>query len=874
MSGLWPMVGRTGELALIAHAARGRGGRARGVVISGSAGVGKTRLAREAVDSCGARDTRRHWIVGTASTRSLPLSAFAEIATDFGPDPMRRVREVIDALIGGHRDGEVVIGVDDAHLLDDLSAFTVHQLVTRKLATVVLTVRSGETPPDAVAALCADDHLEHLELAPLSLPECTALIERALGGQVHSLSAHRLWQYTRGNALYLRHLLDCEVRGGRLAARSEMWLWDGQPELSATLAELVEATIDRAPEPVRALLDALAVAEPLSLDVLSAVTEPGALAEAEALGVVTVDHSVQPPSVRLAHPMLGEVRRSATLRMRRLRGRIATELANHSADPLTLLRRAVLTADSDLAADPGLLVAATFVAIQMLDLGLAETLAVQSVQAGGGLESRLALVMTLTWQERGQEAERVYAELAEQAGDVMRVQIALLRALNFAVILGQPTNASDELDRYVPADDEVAAPVAGALRALVDVVCGRAEAAIAAARTLLASDPANDLARMLAHFALLSGLGEVGRLAEVEAAADEAYALADGSAEVSHLRVPVAFLHAYAFRAAGALDASDAAIARIKGDTYDVPFEGSWHVGASWHAFVAGLSALNRGDLAAAQRLCRESLTDVGNDHGGRMRKRFARLWLAIAEAMAGNAADARRDLTPIEAWDTDPAALAWHSEWSLAQAWCHAAEGAVSQAVSIARAAAEQDRTLGRHAWEVLLLQTATQFGDHTTADRLAALADVVEGPRAPVAAAHAAALAANDGAGLAESARRYEEFGDRVAAADAAAQAVDEFQQAGLRGAALTAGQTVARLVAETAGAATPAIRASTSDQPFTPRQREIISLAAQGLSNKQIADRLDMSVRSVEGHLFRASQRAGASGRDGLIALLADG
>src|SRR5262245_24979326 len=63
--------------------------------------------------------------------RSVPLGAFADIATDFGPDPLRRVREVIDGLIGDTGNGEVILGVDDAHLLDDLSAFAVHQLVTR-----------------------------------------------------------------------------------------------------------------------------------------------------------------------------------------------------------------------------------------------------------------------------------------------------------------------------------------------------------------------------------------------------------------------------------------------------------------------------------------------------------------------------------------------------------------------------------------------------------------------------------------------------------------------------------------------------------------------------------------------------------------------
>jgi DNA-binding CsgD family transcriptional regulator len=43
------------------------------------------------------------------------------------------------------------------------------------------------------------------------------------------------------------------------------------------------------------------------------------------------------------------------------------------------------------------------------------------------------------------------------------------------------------------------------------------------------------------------------------------------------------------------------------------------------------------------------------------------------------------------------------------------------------------------------------------------------------------------------------------------------------------------------------------------------------AQGLSNKEIADRLTMSSRSVEGHLFRASHRVGANSRDQLISIL---
>ena len=296
---------------MIAEATRAGADRARGIVLSGAAGVGKTRVAREAVAGCGRRDARRHWIVGTASARSVPLGAFADIASDFGPDPLRRVREVIDGLIGDRQHGEVIVGVDDAHLLDDLSAFAVHQLVTRRLATVILTIRSGESPPDAITAIWKDHHLERLELQPLSLPEIAALVEHILDGPVDSFSAQRLWQYTQGNALYLRHLLENEVNAGRMTQRSGVWLWDGQPRLSPTLAELLEARIAQVPMSVRDVLDALAVAEPLETGVLEAVAGPDALAEAESLGLISVDPSVRPASARLAHPLLGEVRRPA-----------------------------------------------------------------------------------------------------------------------------------------------------------------------------------------------------------------------------------------------------------------------------------------------------------------------------------------------------------------------------------------------------------------------------------------------------------------------------------------------------------------------------------------------------------------------------------
>jgi DNA-binding CsgD family transcriptional regulator len=865
--GEWPLTGRGEELEFIARATATSGDRPSGIVLSGVAGVGKTRLATEAVARCGPRTARRRWIVATASARGVPLGAFADIATNFGPDPLLRVREVINGLIGDNSNQTIIVGVDDAHLLDDLSAFAVHQLVTRRLATVILTIRSGERPPEAITAIWKNNHLQRFELQPLSQEGTAHLLERVLGGTVDSVSAQQFWQYTNGNALYLRHLLEDEVHDGRMAQHAGVWLWEGHPRLSPTLVELLEARMADVPQRACDVLDALAVAEPLEADVLEVVTHPDAIVEAESLGLITVDPGVRQLSVRLAHPLLGELRRSDSLRLRRLRGRIATVLAQkNDTDPRPLLRRAVLAMESDLRPDAELFHTASAAAMQLMDLRLAETLAQRAIAAGGGVEAELAHAMAIAWQERPAEAEAVLANLASRRSGPAQAQIAVLRAFNFAAIQGMTVSAERVLEGAPLADDKAAQAMAGGLRALIELERGQPDGAVERATAALAITPANDIARLVAIWAMVGGLGDLGRVDDAESAADAGYRIAATSTDASHLRMPLAALHAVAYRLAGELTALDATIGRVLRDTIDVPLQ------QAWQNYLTAMSAMSRGDLGAAHRSLKEALARLDNGGGGTI-KGFSQAWLVTVTAMAGSAVDARRRYTAMQAvrwWDPE-GTCEWDAEVAITEAWVLAAEGAVSLAISITRDAAATEAERGRSAWEVLLLQTATQFGDHTTATRLVELADKVQGPRAPAAAAHGTALAAGSGDGLIEASRMYEAFGDRIAAADAAAQAVVAFRNAGLRGAALTASVMARRLADECGGAHTPALRAATVPITITVRQREIISLAAQGLSNKEIAERLSMSVRSVQGHMFRASQRVGVNGRDELIAVL---
>ncbi|PRC44238.1 LuxR family transcriptional regulator [Mycobacterium sp. ITM-2017-0098] len=369
------------------------------------------------------------------------------------------------------------------------------------------------------------------------------------------------------------------------------------------------------------------------------------------------------------------------------------------------------------------------------------------------------------------------------------------------------------------------------------------------------------MARMFCAWGLAAALGDLGHLDRLEATTADAYALAETLPETAHLRFGLGVHHIEALRLAGDVTQMTVYATRLHDQALDHP------PSLAIAGLLLGMTAAAQGDLSSARRWLRESLAAYEYDtpvtqHSGN--------WLAIVHGMTGDHAAAREQLHKIQRQGV-PWITLWDPMSDLANAWADAAAGQVSSALASVTAAANLLRGADRPAREVWCLQTATQFGDATTADRLRELTRTVQGPRATTAAAHASALAQNDGSALLMASSSYQAFGDKVAAADAAAQAATAFRAAGSRGSALTAAAVATRL-AEECGADTPALKSITLHAVLTPRQREIASLVAGGLSNRDIATRLHMSIRSVEGHILRASQRNGVKTRDALAALLA--
>lgn len=822
----WPLTGRAAELRRSTDAVR----RERGIVLAGAAGVGKTRLAREA-----APDAR--WAIGTASARGIPLGALSPLISAVEGNP---VQHAVEALSGG------TLGIDDAHQLDDLSALVLHQLVASGAAKVIITVRTGEPTPDAVSALWDSGLLERVEIAPLPPEAIADLVSAVLGGPVDSIGATKLFSMTQGNALFLRQLVYGELTAGRLTEVAGVWRWTGAAGVSPALAEVVRARMHGLTDETREIIDMLSLSEPLGVDLLGSMDQAGEL--------IRVERDRRRTQARLAHPLYGEVRRASIgqLRSRRLRGAIATALARtggRRADDT--LRRAVLALDSDLKPDPDLLATAAQAAVALLDLPLALRLARAAVDAGAGSMAQLMLANVLSWLSRPEEAEREFVALLRSVGsDFERTAATFARAATLFYVARDAARAESVI---IEALDQISEPAMRAaltgLLAAFDVHLGRPEAALDGAVTALAVPGISSQGVVMGSFGVVAGLGLLGRADEQDEPAARAYAVADASPDSMIPVFGLAMLHVVTLRMAGYLEKASMIAADRRREGSEIPGPPQ-----AYGAALVGVAELGHGRLDTAVRWLREARAGLRQDTAGY--ENMCLIGLAEAYAKLGDVAAARDALTQLAA-QPHPVTNMVEADVLLVRAWISAAEGALTEALRLTGEAAR----LGQPAQELMALQTAAQFGDFSGLDRLRELD--IDGPRAAIAVAYASA--ADDGDALSAVSLRWEEIGDLVAAADAAAQAAVAY------GGHSPATARARDLAARCGGLRTPALAAAITPLPLTAREREIVGLAAQGLSNQQIAERLAVSVRTVEGHLYRASTKLGTANRADFAGLL---
>lgn len=858
----WPFSARDEDLVAARKALDEHGT----VVLGGPAGVGKSRLARE-IAAREDDDAVLGIVRATASARDIPLGAFVDVLTGLAPPQpspdLTHVRDAVTAL--GSAGGNRLLVVDDAHLLDEVSATVVHQLSTGHRARLVLTVRTGEPAPDAVTALWKDDTAARLELAPFDQDQTFAVLVAVLGSGLDPATARRLHDSARGNVLWLRHLVEGERAAGRLRREHGTWVWDGAVSLSPVLADLVATRIGTLDDDQRRVLDMLAIFEPLGLGMLEELASPRAVEDVADRGLVTVEPDGDRWEVRLAHPLYGESIRSRTSppRLRRLRSELSAALSRTGGRRAgDSLRRAVLDLGGDRPLDPDELVAASVQASALRDFALAERLLRAAIRAGGGFRARLGLAHLLDYEMRPDEADAVLAEAAALSPTASeREQAVVLRglALHFQADpprSGEDVLAADEAEHHGGRRN----PAFDALRAMFAGVTGRVQEAIELGEAVLADDSRPPQSRSLAAFVLghvraLTGQGEgLGRTidAGIEAASH--------SPETAAVACNIGYmeLHDADLRGCAELARHRLEWVRTLGGPQAPP----------WVALYEGRMA-ESGGLPRAAIGFLESALPAFPGHGGGWGGWSAAM-IAQCHGMLGDAAAAREWVEEAER-RRHPHIPVIDYEHDLARAWAAAAAGNSREAVDRCRQGAERCRRYGIHAAEVLMRQTSVRFGDRDQVARLAALARLLGTPRALLAARHARALATSDAAALMEVADELEEAGMVLEAADAAGQAAATARVRGETVLAAEAEERSKSLAGSGEHARTPAVLEAELPLPLSSREREVAVLAGEGLTNRQIAERLHVSVRTVESHVYRACSRLGLSDRAALVAVV---
>jgi ATP/maltotriose-dependent transcriptional regulator MalT len=303
------MIGRRVELERVRALLRDGSS---GVVLAGPAGVGKTRLATEALALAPEYGYATLRVSATQAAASLPLGAFAAFLPDLvaGAERADMLQQTARAILDLGNGRPVAVLVDDAHLLDEASAALTHQLAMAPRVFLVATIRSGEPASDAIVALWKDGLAERLEVKPLTLTDVAELLTNVLGSPADQATARLLHDRTEGNVLFLRELVVASVDAGVLREEGRLWRLSGKVPASERLVELVEARLKGLAEADRQCVLALAIGEPLGLDLVRHVAGPADVDELARRGLVRIEEQHRRLDVRLGHPLYGEVLRA------------------------------------------------------------------------------------------------------------------------------------------------------------------------------------------------------------------------------------------------------------------------------------------------------------------------------------------------------------------------------------------------------------------------------------------------------------------------------------------------------------------------------------------------------------------------------------
>jgi DNA-binding CsgD family transcriptional regulator len=291
---------------------------------------------------------------------------------------------------------------------------------------------------------------------------------------------------------------------------------------------------------------------------------------------------------------------------------------------------------------------------------------------------------------------------------------------------------------------------------------------------------------------------------------------------------------------------------------------------AGFFGATLGWVQLHQGLLVSAQRTYRESATAFrASSHRGPLR--WALGGLLFVAALARDREVATEAGRTLDSLGAHPAAL-FDTAISRARAWEVVAAGDPERARLLLRDAADEARSRGAVLDEAAALHDLVRLGRaREVAERLGRLAEVGQGAFLRILADNAAAHARGDPSALGDAAERFAVAGFNLRAAESAMAASEASARAHAQRSAARWARRATELAARCEAPATVELQGRAGPVPLTNREREIAQLAADGLPSRVIAERLYVSVRTVDNHLGRIYTKFGVAGRSDLRDIL---
>jgi DNA-binding CsgD family transcriptional regulator len=909
------VVGRRPELAALAALLTRLPEGPAALLLTGSAGMGKTTVWREGVriaerEGCLVLSARP-----TGAEARYSFAGLSDLLAPLGREHFPRLpavqRRALDvALLRGEEDGAradaravatglltllrelaarqpVLVAVDDAQWLDSPTAAAL-RFALRRLAPapvgVLATLRTDGLRAPALVDELESPRRTEVELEPLTVAAIHEIVRRELGRSLPRPTIVKVTAAIEGNPFYALEMARELVRLDRAST-------DGVLPIPDEARSLVGARVGRLPRRTR---DALVVAACLSVPTTALVDE-AALAPAEAAGVVRIEPDRR---IRFAHPLLASaVYESVPTATRRA---VHRELAVRLDDPEERARHLAFGSERVDDAVAGALEEASWIAYRRGAPGAAaELMELALGRAGdpGGAEPFGRLLAAAGFHFDTGDLARATG-LAQRARAAASSDLERARALRllgqlsgrrsgFAEALGLALEALEAARDDGPLRAGVELDVAFYATGLGDFAGARphARAAVAAAGELgddraLASPLA---VRTMVEFLSGNGLAEqdLARAVDLE-----------GPGDPAPVFMRPRFIRGLLLLWTGRLDESVAALDDVR--------EGALDRGQESEAPLVFLylvwACLWQGDLERAGRYAEES-RETAQLLGDPVATALALSAAVLVHAHDGRVAEARAETA-------EALSLFDRLQWRAGMIWplwglgflelslgnVTAVDAALGPLAPLLAELGPTDPVLAVFLPDQIEALIELGRGDEARLllDGFEERARTVDRPWALAAAARCRGLLGASGGDLQAALAHLD---DALAQHDRVAMPLERARTLLVLGRVLRRSRKrqqarralqEALAVFERTGTSLWAERArgelerlglaSSGEDDLTPTERRIAELAASGLSNREIADRAFVSVKTVEARLTRAYRKLGVRSRVQLADALA--